>query len=251
MMKRAALVTGGGSGIGRGVALALARRGVDVVLVGRRPAPLDAVVCEVVALGARGVALPADLARDDDRAEVLGRARAALGRIDILVHSAGALAGGELAALSLDEIERAIAVNLLAPIALTRLLLPDMLARRRGAIVFVASVAGQIALPGSVIYSTTKFGLRGFALGLRREVAWRGVGVSIVSPGFVDTAMAEEMRYIPKARPETVARVIADMIERPRREVFVPGYYRLFVWLDRLLPGLIDIVLRQRRLPRL
>src|SRR5262249_8697173 len=145
-----------------------------------------------------------------------------------------------------ERIDSQIATNLLAPIALTRLLLPDMLARRRGAIVFVASVAGQIALPGSVIYSTTKFGLRGFALGLRREVAWRGVGVSLVSPGFIDTAMTETLRYFPKARPEMVARAIADAIERPRREVFVPGYYRLFVWLDRLLPGLVDLALRLR-----
>src|SRR5262249_25378700 len=135
-------------------------------LVGRRSAPLDAVACEVAALGARGVALPADLAKRDERADVLGRARAALGRIDILVHSAGALAGGELVTLSLDEIDQTVGLNLLAPIALTRQALPE-LAARRGAVVLVASTTSFVPFPAATVYSATKAGLWAFGESLR------------------------------------------------------------------------------------
>src|SRR5262245_2659949 len=180
-MKRAALITGGGSGIGRGIALALARRGVDVALVGRRPAPLDSVAREVAALGARGVALPADLASGDERANVLGRARATLRRIDVLVHSAGMLAGGQLTGLPLDEIEQAIAANLLAPIALTRLALPELIARR-GAVVLVASTTSFVPFPAATVYSATKAGLRAFGESLRYELDPQGVRLMVAYP---------------------------------------------------------------------
>ena len=245
---RVALITGASRGIGAATARELARRGYALALASRTVGPLEALAGELSTAGYPALPIPTDVSRPDELRRLARLAREHFGHIDVLVNNAG-IGGSALVASSTDEnVDSQIATNLLAPIVLTRLLLPDMLVRRHGALVFVGSVAGQIAVPGSVFYSTTKFGLRGFALGLRREVARRGVGVSLVSPGFVDTAMAEEMCYIPKARPETVARVIADVIERPRREVFVPGYYRLFVWLDRLLPGLIDIVLRQRRL---
>ena len=120
-----------------------------------------------------------------------------------------------------------------------------MLERRRGAIVLVGSVAGRIGLPGSAIYSASKFGLRGFADGLRREVAASGIGVTLVAPGFIRTTMTERIR-LPLPRPAIVARAIADAIVHPRREVFVPGYYRWLVWAAHLAPGLADLALRGR-----
>jgi short-subunit dehydrogenase len=95
--------------------------------------------------------------------------------------------------------------------------------------------------PGTTIYSASKFALRGFAEGLRREVAHRGVSVTIVSPGFIATDMTTWLRYYPKAPPELVAQAVARVIRRPRREVVVPGYYRPLIWLARALPGLVDM----------
>ncbi|MEO7910278.1 MAG: SDR family NAD(P)-dependent oxidoreductase, partial [Roseiflexaceae bacterium] len=160
--------------------------------------------------------------------------------------------GGDLPIAQLDgpmdgsTVATIIDTNLRAPIELTRVLLPGMLERRRGAIVFVASVVGHIAMPASAIYSASKFGLRGFAHGLRREVAQRGIGVTIISPGFIKTDMTRWMGDLPFPGPEIVAHAIAGALVRPRRELFVPRYYRQLVWLEHLLPGVADLALRWR-----
>ena len=107
-------------------------------------------------------------------------------------------------------------------------------------------MVAHIGIPSSAIYSASKFGLRGFAHALRREVAQRGIRVTIISPGFIKTDMIRWMGDLPFPGPEIVAGPIADAITRPRRELFVPRYYRLLVWLEHRLPGLADAVLRQR-----
>jgi short-subunit dehydrogenase len=165
------------------------------------------------------------------------------GRVDVLIHNAGIGGAGPVAHMHAEAAAATIETNLFAPVELTRALLPQMLERRRGAIIFVASVAGSIGLPTSAIYSATKFGLRGFADGLRREVWRRGIGVTVVSPGFIRTTMTADMR-LPMPGPAIVARAIGRAIERPRREIFVPGYYQLLVWAAQLLPGLADLALR-------
>ncbi len=240
-----ALITGASRGIGEATARELARRGYALALAARSAGPLEALAGEL-ARGAPALAIPTDLR---SIAEVQRLARLALGhfgRVDALIHNAGIGGEGAVARMSGDAAAATIETNLLAPIELTRALLPQMLERRRGRIVFVASVAGHIGLPTSAIYSASKFGLRGFANGLRREVAHRGVGVTIVSPGFIKTDMTRWMGNFPRPGPEIVARAIARALDRPRREVFVPGYYRLLVWAERLLPGLADAGLRWR-----
>ncbi len=243
-----ALITGASRGIGAATAQELALRGYALVLAARSVGPLATLAGELASAGCPALPVPTDLCRPE---EVQRLARVALehfGRVDALVHNAGVgSARRPFARLGEDVTQALLDTNLVAPIALTHALLPGMLERRSGAIVFVASVAGHVAMPASVIYSATKFGLRGFALSLRREVGHHGVGVSIVSPGFIDTEMTAQLRRVPKASPELVARVIADLIARPRREVITPGYYRLAIWLDRALPGLLDRVLRLRQ----
>ena len=187
-----ALVTGGGSGIGRGIALALARRGVNLALVGRRPAPLATVAAEGGALGVRAVALPADLADPTARSTLLDRAHAALGPPTILVHAAGTLAGGDLADLDADTIERALGVNLAAPLALTRAALPELLAAR-GAIILVASLAADVPFPSATLYSATKAGVAAFGEALRHEVGPQGVRVLVAYPPATATAMTHGM----------------------------------------------------------
>jgi short-subunit dehydrogenase len=241
-----ALITGASRGIGEATARELARRGYRLALAARSAGPLEVLAAELSQMGTPSLPIPSDL-RCVDQVQRLARlALRHFGHVDALIHNAGVGGSGAVGRMSDGAAAATIDTNLLAPIELTRALLPGMIERRRGAIVFVASVAGHIGLPGSATYSASKFGLRGFALGLRREVAHHGVGVTIVSPGFIKTDMTKWMGRFPLPGPEIVARAIARAIGRPRREIFVPGYYRSLVWLEHLLPGLADLAMRGR-----
>ncbi|MFB3739712.1 MAG: SDR family NAD(P)-dependent oxidoreductase, partial [Candidatus Velamenicoccus archaeovorus] len=140
------LVTGASGGIGESLARRLAPLASGLVLVGRDERRLGA-----VAERTRGVSLPADLGAPGEPERVAAQAEAALGRLDVLVHAAGIGLAGPFDEAGADDLEAVLAVDLLAPIRLTRLLLPGMLARRRGAIVFVASIAGHVGVPGEAV----------------------------------------------------------------------------------------------------
>jgi short-subunit dehydrogenase len=243
---RVALITGASRGIGEATARELARRGYALALAARSAEPLVALAAELARGGSPALPIPADLREIEDVRRLARLALGHFGRVDALIHNAGIGGGGVLARLTEGAAAATIHTNLLAPIELTRLLLPQMLDRGAGAIVFVASIAGHIGLPASSTYSASKFGLRGFAESLRREVAHRGVGVTVVSPGFIRTDMTKWMGNIPLPGPEIVARAIARALVRPRREVFVPGYYRLAIWAANMLPGLADRALGRR-----
>ncbi|MGI8712861.1 MAG: SDR family NAD(P)-dependent oxidoreductase, partial [Solirubrobacteraceae bacterium] len=175
------MITGASGGIGHAIARALAQQGARLLLTGRQRGALEQLATE---LGAR--ALVADLAH---RADVQRLSSAALeAKVDVLVANAGMPASGELYDLSAAEVDRMLDVNLRAPIALAHRLAPAMAGRGRGQLVFVSSLSGQVASPASPMYSATKFGLRGFALGLREDLRSHGVGVSLVAPGFIRDA---------------------------------------------------------------
>ncbi|MGH2893566.1 MAG: SDR family NAD(P)-dependent oxidoreductase, partial [Solirubrobacteraceae bacterium] len=173
-----ALVTGATGGIGHAIARALAARGVRLLVSGRRDAELTRLAEDVCA---RPLVSDLAVAADVDRlgAEALDAA------VDVLVANAAHPATGMLAALSQDEIDHILDVNLRAPIALARVLAPAMVARGRGHLVFISSLSGKAAQPASSMYSATKFGLRGFGLALREDLRGTGVGVSVVAPGFI------------------------------------------------------------------
>ena len=241
-----ALVTGASRGIGAATARELARRGYALALAARSPAPLEELAAELARGGTPALAAPADMRSLPDLQNMVDAVLARYGRVDVLVLNAGIGGGGAVARMPADTAANTIGTNLIAPIELARMLLPGMLTRGSGAIVLIGSVAGRIGVPTSAVYSASKFGLRGFADGLRREVAHRGVSVSLVSPGFVRTSMTADVRF-PMPGPEVVARAVARAITRPRREVFVPGYYAAGAWLAQALPGLTDAVLRRGR----
>jgi NAD(P)-dependent dehydrogenase (short-subunit alcohol dehydrogenase family) len=241
-----ALITGASRGIGAATARELARRGYALVLAARSAGPLATLAAELSRSGAAALPIPTDLRSPDEIQRLARLALAHFGRIDALIHNAGIGGDRPIAQMDGPIVATIIDTNLRAPIELTRALLPGMLERRSGAIIFVASVVGHIGVPSSAIYSASKFGLRGFAHGLRREVAQHGIGVTIISPGFIKTDMTRWMGDLPFPGPEIVAGAIADAITRPRRELFVPRYYRLLVWLEHLLPGLADVVLGWR-----
>jgi short-subunit dehydrogenase len=142
-----------------------------------------------------------------------------------------------------EEVIGLLEVNLLGAILLTRAVLPGMLERRRGAVISVGSLSGRVAM--EPLYSASKYGVRGFSLALRRQLAGSGVSVSLVSPGNVDTAMTAHVRAaMPK--PELVATTIADLVTHPRREVVVPRRHYAIAWLEQVLPGMADLACRRR-----
>lgn len=241
-----ALVTGATGGIGGAIARALHAHGATVVLSGRREELLEELGS---ALGDRAEAAPADLAEPDGPA----RLAAAAGAVDVLVANAALPASGRLEDFDSEEIDRSIAVNLRAPIQLTRALLPGMLERGRGHVVLVSSLSGKVASPRSALYSATKFGLRGFAAGLREDVEPLGIGVTVVFPGFVSDAgfFAESgvklPRWVATRTPEQVADGVVRGIERERAEVDVaPLSLRIGTRISELVP--VTAARVQRRL---
>jgi uncharacterized protein len=241
-----ALVTGATGGIGGAVARTLHGRGAHVLLTGRREALLEELRAS---LGDRAEAHPLDLAERDGPARLAEAARA----VDVLVANAALPASGRVEDFEPEQIDRALDVNLRAPIQLTRALLPGMLERGRGHVVFVSSLSGKAGSPRSGIYSATKFGLRGFAAGLREDVQERGIGVTVVFPGFVSDAgfFAESgvklPRWVGTRTPQQVADAVVRGIERERAELDVaPLSLRLGTRIAELAP--VTAARVQRRL---
>ncbi len=240
------LVTGATGGIGGALARALHAHGATVVVSGRRAELLDELTAS---LGERAEAVAEDLAERDGAR----RLAEAAGAVDVLVANAALPASGRVEDFDPEEIDRSIDVNLRAPIQLTRALLPGMLERGRGHVVLVSSLSGKVASPRSGLYSATKFGLRGFAAGLREDVEPLGIGVTVVFPGFVSEAgfFAESgvslPRWVGTRTPEQVAAAVVRGIERGRAEVDVaPLGLRLGTRISELVP--VTAARVQRRL---
>jgi short-subunit dehydrogenase len=232
------LLTGASGGLGEPIARSLAGRDAQLVLSGRRRAPLETLA---EALGAQVVVC--DLA---ERAQ-LERFVADAGDVDILVANAGLLGAGTLPRLDPDEIDRVLEVNLRAPIALARRLVPAMIERGRGHFVFVASFAGRVASAGeSPIYTATKSGLRGFAHVFRVQSRRKGIGVSLVTPGPIrDVGMwARGGQKLPSIirpqSPEAVGEAVVKAIEHDLAEVDVASMgLRVVSKLAALAPGFV------------
>jgi short-subunit dehydrogenase len=222
---RTALVTGANGGIGQAITRALAKAGARVIVSGRRADALAALSAET---GARVVV--ADLEKRED-VERLG---AECGEVDVFVANAALPASGPLLEFTQPQIDRALDVNLRAPIALAWRFAKGMVERKRGQIVLISSIAGKAASPGTALYSATKFGLRGFAHGLRQDLAGTGVGVTVVFPGFIRDAgmFAETGVELPAGvgtrSPEDVARAVLRAVEDDPAEIDVAAFEQRF-----------------------
>jgi short-subunit dehydrogenase len=237
------LLTGATGGIGRTLAVAMAACGAKLVLTGRRTDMLESFAEK---LGARTI--PADLADRDAIDELL----AAAGEIDVLVANAALPATGLLADYSIGEIDRALDVNLRAPIVMAKLAGARMAARRRGHLVFISSLSGKTASAQASLYNATKFGMRGFALALREDMRPHDVGVSTVFPGYISDAgmFADSGATLPPGvgtrSPEAVARATIGAIEKNLAEVDVaPLSLRLIALFGGAAPSLIATVQRR------
>ena len=212
------LLTGATGGIGQAIAHALASRGARLILTGRRSDVLEPLAAET-----GGRALAVDLAEASEVDRLISEA----GEVDVLVANAALPASGRLDSFSIDQIDRALDVNLRAPIVLAHALAPAMAARGRGHLVFISSLSGKATTPRTSIYNASKFGLRGFAGALRADLRDSGVGVSTVFPGFISDAgmFAEAGVKLPAGvgtkTPEQVARGVVEAIEKNRGELDV------------------------------
>ena len=213
------MLTGASTGLGPYIARRLRRAGARFVLSARNEASLTRLANE---LGDSRVVV-ADLSKAGEPERLAREA----GAVDVLVSNAGLPASGRLASFEIEEIDRAIAVNLRAGIVLARELAPGMVERKHGHIVFMASAAGKVPAPGISIYNATKFAIRGFALALREELMGSGVGVSAISPTFVSgSGMWAEtgLKANPIAgevTPEQVAEAVFTAITKNKAEIDV------------------------------
>ena len=235
------LVTGASSGIGAATATALATAGASLLLSGRDEARLADVAART-----GGTALGGDLAMPGGAAALAEQAKAAAaaqGGIDVLVNNAGLGWAGSFGEIPAAKITELATVNLAAPIELTRLLVPGMAERGRGGVAFVSSIAGVTGVRGEAVYAATKAGLGAFAESLAYEVRGRGVTVSVIVPGVIDTPFFSR-RGTPygRARPAPipagrVAAAIVSALEHDRPVVYVPGWLRFPAWLHGAAPG--------------
>lgn len=236
LLRGKVLVTGATGGIGHAIVRAFASRGASLLLTGRRADVLARVSEET-----GGRALVCDLASRPDLERLIIDA----GEVDVLVANAALPASGSLLEYDQDAVDRALDVNLRAPIALARALLPGMVERARGHLVFIGSLQSKAATGGSSIYCATKFGLRGFSLALRAELARSGVGVSLVLPGFISAAgmYADVGVKLPRGvgtrPPEQVAEAVVRAIRDNIGEVVVaPLTLRVGATIASLAPEL-------------
>jgi NAD(P)-dependent dehydrogenase (short-subunit alcohol dehydrogenase family) len=243
LANKVVIVTGASSGIGAATAYELARQGARVVLAARRIDLLEAQVEAIKQAGGLALAIPTDVTDALQVKRLVERTHEAFGRVDVIVNNAGVNWMKPLVETSAEEMSRLLQVNLLGVMLLTREVLLEMQQRRNGVIISVGSVASHVAI--EPLYSATKFGVRGFSLALRRQLAGSGIAVSLVTPGNIRTAMTSKLQErMPE--PGVVAETIARLIVRPRREVIVPHKYQAVVWLDRLLPGVADFAFHWR-----
>jgi short-subunit dehydrogenase len=212
------LLTGATGGIGHAIARALSARGGELILSGRRIDVLEPLAQEV-----DGRALAVDLAEPAEIERLVSEA----GDVDILVANAALPASGRLESFSVGELDRALDVNLRAPIVLAHALLPAMVARGSGHLLFMSSLSGKAATPGTALYNASKYGLRGFASALRADMRTSGIGVSAVFPGFIRDAgmFADADVKLPAGvgtrSPEDVADAVVKAIEGNRGELDV------------------------------
>lgn len=232
------LVTGANGGLGAAIARAFHARGAKLVLSARR---VDAVAALAAELSARVViadqAVPAEVVH-------LGKQAA---EVDVAVLNAAVPASGELFDLDESAIDVMTRVNLTSPILTARSIGKAMAARGRGHLVFVSSVSGMVASPGTSMYAATKFGMRGFALSLRAELHGSGVGVSTIFPGFIRDAgmFANSGAKLPPGlgtrSPEDVAHAVLRAVEKNQAEVTVAAFdQRVAAFAAAVAPSLVD-----------
>lgn len=248
---KTALLTGGSRGLGPFIGRALARQGVNLALTARSKDSLNSVAAELNGLGVRVIAVAADITDDESRKDLLKQVKTEFGRIDILVNNAGIEWVSRYTDLSPDFIQTMIQTNQIAPMVLTRLVLPDLLTRDSGHIVTISSLGGTKGSPYSATYAATKAGLIAWSSGIREELRGSGVSASVICPGFVAEAgmFAAYKKKAPKLLGATTPKKVADAVIRAikkdiGRVIVNPGPVWPMQMLDAIHPAIGTWLLR-------
>jgi NAD(P)-dependent dehydrogenase (short-subunit alcohol dehydrogenase family) len=215
---KTAIVTGAGRGIGQAVSVALAKAGCRVVLAARTRAQIEAVQKEILSQGGAALAIAADLTVDEDMRRLVGQTQAEWGAVDILVNNAGWGKRAAVVGASLTDWDQTFRLNLRAPMVLAKALLPNMIAKREGAIINIGSVSGKTGEANGAAYSASKAGLIGFTQSLYEEVREHGIKVAVILPGFVDTPLIPPNRQLDRSKmiqAEDIARTVLFVLTSP------------------------------------
>ena len=221
------LLTGGSRGIGPIIAEALAARGAHIALAARSEKDLLATANNLSKYGTQTMIVPADLSQTSQQQSLVETVMNNFGRIDILVNNAGLETEGAYLDLSWEAIQKTVEVNLLAPMRLTYLVLPTMIAQKSGHIVNIASVAAKIGAPYAATYCGTKAGLAEWTRGLRLELQGSGVHFSTILPGYVNEVgmfakfTLKSPGLLGSTSPDKVARAVVKALEKEKLELFV------------------------------
>jgi short-subunit dehydrogenase len=248
-----ALITGGAGGIGGAIADELLARGASVLLVDRDEAALRRATGRLSRYGERVGTLAADLTSAADRQRLCAEASTWCGGINVLINNAGVNHFRMFADQPAEQLDLAIAINLLAPMHLCRELLPHLQRQPEACILNTGSVFGAIGYPGYAVYSATKFAVRGFTEALRRELADSNVSVRYMAPRAtrtgINSSAVERMNDelgVTMDPPELVAKAVCDMLASRRVEAVIGWPEKLFARVNGILPRVVDGALRKQ-----
>jgi NAD(P)-dependent dehydrogenase (short-subunit alcohol dehydrogenase family) len=253
---KVALVTGASTGIGRALALEFARDGADVAVAARRLDLLETLGRDIEGLGRRALPLRCDVTREDEVQAAVAAAVARFGTLDVVVANAGFGVVGAVETLTSEDFRRQFETNVFGVLHTVKAALPE-LAKSRGRLALVGSVSGHVTVPGTAAYSMSKYAIRSLADALYHELRPKGVAVTLISPGFVESDFRQvdnQGVHHPEARDpyprwlvmpkDVAARKIARAIARRRREIILTGHGKLAVFLHRHFPGLMSLFFR-------
>jgi NAD(P)-dependent dehydrogenase (short-subunit alcohol dehydrogenase family) len=245
--KKVAIVTGASLGIGRATARQLAAQGACVALASRNAEALTTLADELRRQGRQVLVVPTDVTQRGEVEALVRQVVEKWGRVDILISNAGEYIRAPIMDLDPALIQHSFDVNFFGGVYCVKAVLPHMLAQKSGHIVFVTSMDGKIGLPPDAPYVSAKFAITGFCEVLRQEVRDRGISVTNVLPGRVDTPMIENLRFSwisPKLAPEAVARAILTGIRKRQPIVILPAGAKLLYYINVFAPTLSDRLAR-------
>jgi NAD(P)-dependent dehydrogenase (short-subunit alcohol dehydrogenase family) len=249
--KQVVWITGGGSGIGRALALQFAKEGASVAVSGRREDRLQEVVEAVQAKGGKGLAVRCDVTDEASVAEAVQKVVRALGGLDVAVANAGFSVAGRIEKLSAADWRRQLDVNVIGVAMTARYAIPQ-LRERKGRLALIGSVASMLSTPGVGAYSASKYAVRAIGQALSAELHGSGVSCTTIHPGYIESEIARvdnQGRYDPERedrRPKNLmwpsdraARAMVDAIAKRKREHTFTGHGKVGAFAGRHLPGLV------------